>query len=144
MPTVLSSSWKACERVASNDLLAEIHYPDTTRINIGPIDKPQPTLLDYNRQGEVVAMRELQRSASNGADRFVYRPTREKPPAGASWRAFRALAFVSTASGSDQNGRQAAPPRPDSRLHSVPLHTLPSSGARSERRPSRCVGPSFP
>jgi hypothetical protein len=60
MPTVLSSSWKACERVASNDLLAEIHYPDTTRINIGPIDKPQPTLLDYNRQGEVVAMRELQ------------------------------------------------------------------------------------
>jgi hypothetical protein len=59
MPTVLSSSWKACERVASNDLLAEIHYPDTTRINIGPIDKPQPTLLDYNRQGEVVAMREL-------------------------------------------------------------------------------------
>ena len=82
MPTVLSSSWKACERVASNDLLAEIHYPDTTRINIGPIDKPQPTLLDYNRQGEVVAMRELQRSASNGADRFVYRLMRKKAPVG--------------------------------------------------------------
>ena len=80
MPTVLSSSWKARERVASNDLLAEIHYPDTTRINIGPIDKPQPTLLDYNRQGEVVAMRELQRSASNGADRFVAWLTRRPAP----------------------------------------------------------------
>jgi hypothetical protein len=34
--------------LASNDLLAEIHYPDTTRINIGTIDKPQPVQLDYN------------------------------------------------------------------------------------------------
>jgi hypothetical protein len=58
MPTVLSSSWKACERVASNDLLAELHYPDTQRITIGAPTKPQPVQLDYNRQGEVVSMRD--------------------------------------------------------------------------------------
>ena len=44
--------------IASNDLLAEIHYPDTQRITIGSITKPQPVQLDYNRQGEVVAMRD--------------------------------------------------------------------------------------
>lgn len=33
-----------------------------------------------------VQLGEFKRSASNGADRFVYRLTREKPPAGAPWR----------------------------------------------------------
>jgi hypothetical protein len=122
MPTVLSSSWKACERVASNDLLAEIHYPETTRINIGPIDKPQPTLLDYNRQGEVVAMREFNRSASNEADRFVYRLIQAKPPAGALWRAFRALTKLTRVwrrgSGDAERG---APPRKRSDPQGFPL-----------------------
>ncbi len=135
MPTVLSSSWKACERVASNDLLAEIHYPDTTRINIGPIDKPQPTLLDYNRQGEVVAMRELQRSASNGADRFVYRPTREKPLGGAPWRGLRALAFVERSQASQRIGGQTADePR---RSHGLSERDHAPSRSEADRNGSR-------
>ena len=57
--------------IASNDLLAELHYPDTQRITIGAPIKLQPTLLDNNRQGEVVSMREFNQLASDGADWFV-------------------------------------------------------------------------
>jgi hypothetical protein len=56
---------------------------------------------EHNLKFEAVSIGEFKRSASNGADRFVYRLTREKPPAGASLRGFGALAFVERAEGSD-------------------------------------------
>ena len=98
-------------------------------------NRPSPPLACSERhlKFEAVSIREFNRSASNGADRFVYRLTPEKPPAGASWRGLCALGFVERARGWDQNGRQVAPPRPDSRVLSVPFNTLPRSGGRSER-----------
>jgi len=53
-----------------------------------------------------VSIWEFNRSASNEADRFVYRLYRVKPPAAAPWRGLGALAFVETA----QSGTTAADP----------------------------------
>ena len=74
--------------LASNDLLAEIHYPDTTRINIGTIDKPQPTLLDYNRQGEVVAMRDPNTTLHEYSRDLLGRVTLDKATVSTSIAAF--------------------------------------------------------
>ncbi|MDZ4827043.1 MAG: hypothetical protein SGJ13_11355, partial [Actinomycetota bacterium] len=40
--------------IESNDLLAEIHYPDSQRQVLGPPTEPQPVRFEYNRQSEVV------------------------------------------------------------------------------------------
>ena len=88
MPTVLSSSWKACERVASNDLLAELHYPDTQRITIGAPTKPQPVQLDYNRQGEVVAMRDPNTTLHEYSRDLLGRVTLDKATVSTSIAAF--------------------------------------------------------
>jgi RHS repeat-associated protein len=46
--------------IASNDLLAEIRYPDSDASGVGggggAVTKPQPVRFAYNRQGEVVEM----------------------------------------------------------------------------------------
>jgi len=53
---------------------------------------------------ETVPTVEFNRSASNEADRFVYRLMRVKPPAAAPWRGLGALAFVERAKAADPNG----------------------------------------
>ena len=74
--------------IESNDLLAEIHYPDTTRINIGTIDKPQPVQLDYNRQGEVVAMRDPNTTLHEYSRDLLGRVTLDKATVSTSIAAF--------------------------------------------------------
>jgi len=48
-----------------------------------------------------VSLGEFNRSASNEADRFVYRLNRVKATAAAPWRGLGALAFVERVKGSD-------------------------------------------
>jgi hypothetical protein len=55
---------------------------------------------------------ELDRSASRGADRFVYRPNRVKPTAAAPWRGLGALAFVERAKAADPNGGETGETTP--------------------------------
>ena len=50
---------------------------------------------------ETVPTVEFNRSASNEADRFVYRLNRGKATAAAPWRGLGALAFVERVKGSD-------------------------------------------
>ena len=75
-------------RHASNDLLAEIHYPDTQRITIGSITKPQPVQLDYNRQGEVVAMRDPNTTLHEYSRDLLGRVTLDKATVSTSIAAF--------------------------------------------------------
>jgi len=76
---------------------------------------------------------EFKRSASREADRLVYRLTREKPPAGASWRGLCALAFVERSQGSHRNGGQTAVSAPRAHGLSELVNSSPRSGGRSER-----------
>jgi hypothetical protein len=77
--------------------------------------------------------REFKRSASREADRLVYRLTREKPPAGASWRGLRALAFVKRSQGSHRDGGQTAVSPPRSHGLSERVNSSLRSRGRSER-----------
>jgi hypothetical protein len=51
-----------------------------------------------------VSLGEFNRSASNEADRFVYRPNRVKATAAAPWRELGALGFVERAEAADLDG----------------------------------------
>ena len=92
--------------IASNDLLAEIHYPDTQRIPIGAPTKPQPVMFDYNRQSEVVSLRDANTTQHVYSRDILGRVTLDKATVSTAIAAFQVDSRVNAiATGYDDLGR---------------------------------------